>query len=228
MGCICPVPAYETEDEYELELSTVNESLGEMGMPKFDPPIPKNHDKLVVQHTKKCEGVKPKKNSMVVLCFSGFVSEDGVRRKTRTGAIRRLTTPYIECKVIESGDDHAKQTSLSVSPMGRIISLTIPLGEKTKSTNTSERESDVSSTANLLQLKTTVYGQCFDYSESWEIQLGAGEVVQGLEEVISKMSVGDEVIAFIPSNLAYGEKGLGNMVPPNTNLVVQISLKSIQ
>jgi len=217
MGCICPLPEYKTEDECELELSAINESLEEMGMPKFDPPIPKNHAKLVVQYTKKCDGVKPNKNSKVVLCFTGFVSEDGVRRKQNSDSIRRLATPYIVFKAVEADEAHGKNTS---------ISLTLPASEKMKSIVTSE--SDESATASLLQLKTTVYGQCFDYSESWEIQLGAGEVVEGLEEVILKMCVGDEVIAFIPSNLAYGEKGLGNMVPPNSNLVVQIVLKSIR
>jgi len=230
MGCVCLEYDIQ-EEEDQVNLPAINESLQELGMPKFNPPIPKNHAKLVVQYTKKCEGVQPKKNSLVVLCFTGFVLEDGVWRKQHgdSHSSRRLTTPYIECKTIEADEAHEADTSLPVSRMGRMITQTLPEGEeKTKSVGISERDSDVSSTASLVHLKTTLYGQCYDYSESWEIQLGAGEVVQGMEEVILKMSVGDEVVAFIPSNLAYGEKGLNNMIPPNANLVVQILLKSIR
>jgi len=59
------------------------------------------------------------------------------------------------------------------------------------------------------------------------VQLGAGEIIDGLETIILSMSVGEEVIAFIPSRLAFGEAGLSNLVPPKADLVAQVTLQCI-
>ena len=38
------------------------------------------------------------------------------------------------------------------------------------------------------------------------------------------MSIGDKSTIFIPSNLGYGEKGAGNVIPPNSNIIFEIEL----
>jgi len=61
-------------------------------------------------------------------------------------------------------------------------------------------------------------------------KLGSSGVIPGLEEVVSKMVVGQKVQAIIPSDLAYGEKGvcLENgecLIKPGATLVYDVFLK---
>lgn len=49
-------------------------------------------------------------------------------------------------------------------------------------------------------------------------------LIPGFIEGMEKMSTGDKIILFIPSYLAYGEKGAQGVIPPNTNLVFEIEL----
>lgn len=48
---------------------------------------------------------------------------------------------------------------------------------------------------------------------------GRGGVIKGYDEMALLMREGDNVVAILPSNLAYGEKGSGEVIPPNSTLV---------
>jgi FKBP-type peptidyl-prolyl cis-trans isomerase len=37
--------------------------------------------------------------------------------------------------------------------------------------------------------------------------------------------MGDKAVIFIPFNLGYGERGAGNVIPPNANLIFEIEIK---
>ncbi|MBW4359963.1 peptidylprolyl isomerase [Flavobacterium taihuense] len=49
-------------------------------------------------------------------------------------------------------------------------------------------------------------------------------LIPGFIEGIEKMSFGDKAVLFIPSHLAYGEAGAGDVIPPNTNIIFEIEL----
>ena len=49
-------------------------------------------------------------------------------------------------------------------------------------------------------------------------------MIPGFIEALSLMSYGDKVVAFLPSSLAYGERGAGDVIPPNTNLVFELEM----
>lgn len=51
-----------------------------------------------------------------------------------------------------------------------------------------------------------------------------GGMIPGFEEGLSKMNIGDKAVFFIPSNLAYGENGAGNVIPPNANLIFELEM----
>jgi peptidylprolyl isomerase len=49
-------------------------------------------------------------------------------------------------------------------------------------------------------------------------------MIPGFIEGLEKLSFGDKAILFIPSHLAYGAGGAGDVIPPNTNIVFEIEL----
>jgi FKBP-type peptidyl-prolyl cis-trans isomerase FklB len=52
-------------------------------------------------------------------------------------------------------------------------------------------------------------------------------VIQGWQQALTLMTVGSKWRVFIPSELAYGERGAGNAIPPHSPLVFDIELISI-
>ncbi|MFA9188059.1 peptidylprolyl isomerase [Flavobacterium magnesitis] len=49
-------------------------------------------------------------------------------------------------------------------------------------------------------------------------------LIPGFIEGLEKMSFGDKAILFIPSHLAYGAGGAGNIIPPYANIIFEIEL----
>ena len=58
-----------------------------------------------------------------------------------------------------------------------------------------------------------------------EFQWGAkDDIIPGFIEGLEKLSYGDKAVLFIPSHLAYGAQGAGNVIPPNANIIFEIEL----
>jgi peptidylprolyl isomerase len=49
-------------------------------------------------------------------------------------------------------------------------------------------------------------------------------LIPGFREGLLAMSIGDKAIIFIPAHLAYGERGIPNVIPPNSDLVFELEL----
>ncbi|WP_035670809.1 peptidylprolyl isomerase [Flavobacterium sp. 83] len=49
-------------------------------------------------------------------------------------------------------------------------------------------------------------------------------MIPGFLEALNLMTYGDKAVIFIPSNLAYGQRGAGGVIPPNTNLVFELEM----
>ena len=49
-------------------------------------------------------------------------------------------------------------------------------------------------------------------------------LIPGFIEGLDHMTYGDKAIVFIPSKLAYGERGAGGVIPPNTNIVFELEM----
>ncbi len=74
-------------------------------------------------------------------------------------------------------------------------------------------------------------GKMFDSSEKRKIPLsfkvGTGRVIAGMDEGILQMREGEEAVLFIPSHLAYGQQGAGNVIPPDTDLIFEVKLVKV-
>ncbi|MBG6061162.1 cyclophilin family peptidyl-prolyl cis-trans isomerase [Flavobacterium sp. CG_9.1] len=49
-------------------------------------------------------------------------------------------------------------------------------------------------------------------------------MIPGFIEGLDNMAFGDKAVVFIPSNLAYGERGAGGVIPPNTMLIFELEM----
>ncbi len=67
-----------------------------------------------------------------------------------------------------------------------------------------------------------------DRDEPFAFKLGAGQVIKGYDEGLSKLRVGDQAILVIPSNLAYGPKGAGDVIPPDSKLIFVVEVVDVK
>jgi FKBP-type peptidyl-prolyl cis-trans isomerase len=76
---------------------------------------------------------------------------------------------------------------------------------------------------------TTIDGVEFDssYRRGEPAEFPVAGVIAGWTEALQLMKVGDKYQLFIPSNLAYGERGAGGAIGPNETLVFEVELLGI-
>lgn len=70
------------------------------------------------------------------------------------------------------------------------------------------------------------------FDSSWSNEepalFGVDALIPGITEALTLMRPGDRFLVHIPSDLAYGEAGAGDAVPPNADLMFQLVLLQIQ
>ena len=75
-------------------------------------------------------------------------------------------------------------------------------------------------------------GKVFDSSyprkKPIEFRLGQGQVIEGWDEGIALLQVGDKARFVIPSDLAYGAAGAGGVIPPNATLIFDVELMDVK
>jgi FKBP-type peptidyl-prolyl cis-trans isomerase len=73
----------------------------------------------------------------------------------------------------------------------------------------------------------TKFDSSVDRNEPFSFRLGKGYVIQGWEEAVATLKVGGKSKFTIPSDLAYGERGAGGVIPPNATLIFDIELLAV-
>jgi len=74
-----------------------------------------------------------------------------------------------------------------------------------------------------------VYDSNSEIGQPIPLKIGIGQLIEGWEKGMLQMHEGDKGRLLIPSKLAYGETGLGNIVPINADIIVNIEIiKQIQ
>jgi len=66
-----------------------------------------------------------------------------------------------------------------------------------------------------------------DRGDPFEFALGAGMVIRGWDEGVQGMKVGGTRVLVIPSELGYGARGAGGVIPPNATLMFEVELLAV-
>jgi len=74
----------------------------------------------------------------------------------------------------------------------------------------------------------TVFDSSYKRNQPIEFPLGVGHVIPGWDEGIQLLSVGDKARFVIPSDLAYGSRGAGGVIPPHATLIFDVELMKVK
>lgn len=68
----------------------------------------------------------------------------------------------------------------------------------------------------------------FKHVAPFDFPLGQHRVIAGWDEAVSLMKKGEKATFYIPSDLAYGSRGAGGRIPPNSVLIFNIELVNFE
>ena len=72
------------------------------------------------------------------------------------------------------------------------------------------------------------FDSSYERNQPLDFVLGGGQVIQGWDQGIQLLDVGDKARLVIPSDLAYGSHGAGGVIPPDATLIFDVELVAVK
>jgi len=70
----------------------------------------------------------------------------------------------------------------------------------------------------------TKFDSSHDRNQTFSFKLGGGQVIAGWDQGVAGMKIGGARKLTIPSDLGYGDRGAGGVIPPGATLVFKVEL----
>jgi FKBP-type peptidyl-prolyl cis-trans isomerase len=135
-------------------------------------------------------------------------------------------------KAKQAGDTNKKEgESFLAANKSKEGVVTLPDGLQYKILSTGTGPKPTATDSVVCNYKgTLINGKEFDssYKRGQPATFGVSQVIKGWTEALQLMPVGSKWQLFIPSELAYSQRGAGADIGPNATLVFEVELVSIQ
>lgn len=73
----------------------------------------------------------------------------------------------------------------------------------------------------------TKFDSSYDRGKPFQFVFGTGRVIKGWDLGLVGMKVGGKRKLFVPSHLAYGERQIGNLIKPHSDLTFEVELLDV-
>ncbi len=70
----------------------------------------------------------------------------------------------------------------------------------------------------------TIFDSSVAHGKPFTFTLGRGEVIKGWDEAVAMLPIGTKATVYLPSDLAYGQRGAAGVIPPGANLIFDIEI----
>jgi FKBP-type peptidyl-prolyl cis-trans isomerase len=74
----------------------------------------------------------------------------------------------------------------------------------------------------------TKFDSSVDRGRPFEFVIGSGRVIKGWDQGVMGMKVGGKRTLFVPAQLGYGERQIGQFIKPNSNLLFHVELLEVR
>lgn len=136
-----------------------------------------------------------------------------------------------ETEMKEQGEKNEKAGSVFLAENKSkpgVVTLPDGLQYKIEKTGTGKKPYDTS-LVSVNYRGTLIDGKEFDssFKRGQPAQFHLNQVIKGWSEALKLMPVGSKWTLYIPPALGYGEHGMGSVIPPNSTLIFEVELLSI-
>ena len=69
-----------------------------------------------------------------------------------------------------------------------------------------------------------LFDNSFQRGQTLDFVVGVGQMIPGFDEGVQLLNHGGKAYFFLPANLAYGDQGAGDVVPPNAELIFYVEV----
>ena len=154
-----------------------------------------------------------------VLMSCGALALGAACTKKETTASSTTTASTVAGK-----DSNTASTAAVTAPGGSVKIDEVTVGTGAEAVN--GKTVSVHYTGTLMDGKK--FDSSLDRGQPFKFELGKGQVIQGWEKGIVGMKVGGKRKLTIPPELGYGERGAGNVIPPNATLNFDVELLGVE
>lgn len=81
---------------------------------------------------------------------------------------------------------------------------------------------------NAIDKRGSKFDSSVDRGEHFQFPLGAGRVIKGWDQGVAGMAIGELRELTIAPEMAYGNRGAGDVIPPGAQLVFEVELFDLQ